>query len=42
MPIIHILRDNRRVNDISGYVVKAEEAKSVYQLIDKINQRGGR
>lgn len=42
MPIIHILRDNRKVNDISGYVVKVEEAKSVYQLIDKINQRGGR
>ena len=38
--IKHILRDGTVLNDITGHVVKVEDAETVYTLIDKINERG--
>lgn len=40
MSVIHVLKNGSIVNDISGYVVKMNDAKSVYQLIDRINRNG--
>lgn len=34
----HIMKDGRVLSDIKDHVVKAEEAKEVYQLIDRINE----
>lgn len=40
MAIIHILKDGSIVEDITGHVVKMEDAESLYQLIDSINRKG--
>ena len=40
--IKHILRDGTVLNDITGHVVKVEDAKTVYVLMDKINDKGGK
>ena len=39
MKIHHILKDGTRTDDISGHVVKMQDAESVYNLIGKMNQR---
>lgn len=39
MRIHHILKDGTRTDDISGHVVRIEDAESVYNLISKMNQR---
>lgn len=39
MAIIHILKDGTVLTDISGHVVKMEDARSVYTVIDKINEK---
>ena len=39
MKIHHVLRDGTRTDDISGHVVKVEDAESVYALISQMNQR---
>lgn len=39
MKIHHVLRDGTRTDDISGHVVRAKDAESVYALITKMNQR---
>ena len=40
MRVVHILKDGSVVNDITGHVVRVEDAKPLYQLIDSINQKG--
>lgn len=40
MSVIHVLKNGLIVNDISGYVVKMSDVKSLYQLIDGINRKG--
>ena len=34
----HILKDGTVLDDITGHVVKMEDAKVVYQIMDKMNQ----
>ena len=38
MQVIHILKDGSVVEDITGHVVRMEDATPLYQLIDKINR----
>ena len=40
MSVVHILKNGAVVKDIAGYVVKIEDARSLYQLIDGINRNG--
>ena len=37
--IIHILSDGTVLENIKGHVVKQEEVKSVYDLMDSMNKR---
>lgn len=37
MGVIHILKDGSTVTDISGRVVKVEDAGAIYQLFNNIN-----
>jgi hypothetical protein len=39
MNVIHILRDGSTVKDITGRVVKFEDAEPVYHLITSIRSR---
>lgn len=41
MAVIHILKDGTRLDDISGHVVRMEDAEELYRLIDSISQRRG-
>lgn len=41
MNVTHILADGRKTEDISGHVVKLEEAEAVYILMDEINTEKG-
>ena len=34
----HIMRDGTVLEDIAGHVVKEEEARMVYEIIDTMNQ----
>ena len=36
--VYHVLRDGSRTNDITGHIVKFEDAKGVYLLIESINK----
>ena len=40
MSVIHILKNGSIVKDITGHVIKMEDAKTLYQLIDGINRSG--
>ena len=40
MSVVHILKNGSILNDITGHIVKIEDAKSVYQLLDGINRKG--
>lgn len=42
MGVIHILKDGSIVKDITGHVVRMEDAGPLYQLIDDINRRGSK
>lgn len=35
----HIMKDGTVLNDITGHVVKMEDAEVVYAILDKINER---
>ena len=35
----HILKDGTVLTDITGHVVKMEDAEAVYLLMDKMNER---
>lgn len=39
MRVIHILKDGSVVNDITGHVVRIEDAEPLYHLMDSINQQ---
>jgi len=39
MSVYHILRDGSRPKDITGHVVKVEEATNFYEIIRKVNKR---
>lgn len=39
MAVIHILKDGTRLDDITGHVVRMEDAEELYRLIDNINQK---
>ena len=38
MPIYHVLRDGTRVKDVTGHVVKLEDARNIYSLMETMNQ----
>lgn len=40
--IVHILADGKRVDDITGYVVRVEDARPLYNLIANINRKGSK
>lgn len=42
MSVVHILKDGSIVKDITGHVVRVEDAGPLYQLIDDINRRGSK
>ena len=35
----HVLKDGKEVKSISGHVIKIDDAQSIYQIIDRINER---
>ena len=35
----HILKDGTVVQDITGHTVKRKDAETVYQLLERINER---
>lgn len=37
--VYHILKDGTRVKDINGRIVRYEEAKPLYNLVQKINSK---
>lgn len=39
MRVIHILKDGSQVEDITGHVVKMDDAAPLYNLIREINRK---
>ena len=39
MTVTHVLKDGTTVEDIRGHVVKENDAKAVYALLDSINEK---
>ena len=37
--VYHILRDGRQVTDISGHIVRVDDAPEVYNVLDRIVRR---
>lgn len=37
MRVVHILKDGTVLKDITGHIVRVEDAPALYQLIDTIN-----
>lgn len=37
--VIHIMKDGTVKTDITGHVVKMDDAKAVYNVLDRINRR---
>lgn len=42
MAVIHVLKDGTVKKDISGHVVKMQDAPAIYSLIDTINANRGK
>ena len=42
MGVVHILKDGSIVMDITGHVVRVEDANPLYQFIDSINRTGSK
>lgn len=42
MRVIHILKDGSEVEDITGRVVKMDDAGTLYSLIREINRKSGK
>ena len=38
MPVVHILKDGTRPADISGHIVKGQEAEAVYNLMNRLSE----
>lgn len=36
--ITHILRDGTRLKDISGHIIRQDQADAVYRLINQLNK----
>jgi hypothetical protein len=39
MAVIHVLKNGQRLTDIKGHVVKQKEVPTVYELMDRMNQK---
>lgn len=39
MRVIHVLKDGSRIEDITGHVVKMEDAGTLYNMIRDINRK---
>ena len=39
MSVFHILKDGSRPTDITGHIVKLEDANPLYQLLHSINRK---
>lgn len=42
MGVIHILKDGSRVDDITGHVVKMEDAELLYRFLHSRNRKGSK
>lgn len=42
MTIHHILKDGTALDDIKGHVVRMDDARNVYAIMDRINKKGQR
>ena len=40
--IRHILKDGSEVKDVSGYVIRMDEFRTLYRLIDVLNEKGNK
>ena len=40
--VVHILKDGSIVDDITGHIVRMEDAAPLYDLIDSINRQGSK
>lgn len=40
MAVTHVLKNGTVLRDIKGHVVRVEDAKLVYTIMDKLNERG--
>lgn len=40
MAVTHVLKDGTVLRDIKGHVVRMEDAKLVYAIMDKLNEKG--
>lgn len=38
--IKHVLKDGTKIDDVTGYVIRMDEFKSLYKLIDSISRKG--
>lgn len=36
--VIHVLKDGTVLDNIEGYIVKVEEAETLYNMLDQINE----
>lgn len=42
MNVVHILKNGSTLTDITGHVVRINDAGPLYQLIDNINRKGSK
>ena len=42
MSVIHILKDGSRPTDITGHIVRLEDASPLYKFIHSVNQKKSR
>ena len=42
MAVIHILKDGSRVDDITGRVVKMEDAEELYRFLHNVKLKGSK
>ena len=42
MAVFHILRDGSQVDDITGHVVKMEDAEELYRFLYSVNLKGSK
>ena len=42
MSVYHILKDGSKPTDITGHIVRLEDANSLYQLLHSINRKKSR
>ena len=39
MRVIHFLKDGSRINDITGHIVRLEDARTLYSMIERLNDK---